>query len=233
MIIELGASNNFHVQLMIKMTHNKKEMLLIKKQAGNYPVAFMNSYQNASLYAFYAKIPGFSLNYADGRKNQFNLWGFDEKYLGKKIMIIPNYDEKHWEFIPGTSIRYRFIESFQFFPKVKIVPLAMQKEVFASDTLKTTIVLKNAGKIDFEASTEWPSFIYCLFFEDDKLVKETYAATISNDMLNKNIQLNAVMPEKPGTYRFYFGIKTGNLPFTINSARYNLEINTPARKNRP
>jgi len=55
---------------LAKSLQAKKWTKELKEVSKERPVAFMNSYQRASLYEFYSGVPAFSLNNVWGRKNQ-------------------------------------------------------------------------------------------------------------------------------------------------------------------
>lgn len=228
MIIDIKPENSPLLSKLTKQFQNKEDMLAIKQHTENYPVAFMNSYQDAALYSFYTKSESFSLNNIMGRKNQFDIWNVEEIYRGKNIIMIPNYDAKEFERIQGISknIRYKFIENFQSFSKIKIKVISLKKKTIKSDTLNLTINLTSKAhhNLDLCANLNYPSYVYYQFFEGKKLIKQIKAFKISNDMLNKNLKLDIVTPNKKGNYGLYITIKTGWLPPTINSERYKIKI---------
>jgi hypothetical protein len=71
---------------------NKRWVAAIRQRAKGSPVVFINSYQRASKYWFYAGIPSLSLNTPTYRRNNFNFWPLEDSLLGKKIYLVGNYD---------------------------------------------------------------------------------------------------------------------------------------------
>lgn len=71
--------------------HNKTWAGEIKKIAGSKPVVFTNSYQNASVYRFYTGGFAHSLNNLDYRKNQYDLWDFEEQLHGREVLYLPHF----------------------------------------------------------------------------------------------------------------------------------------------
>ena len=63
----------------------------IENIAGERPVVFTNSYQNASEYTFYTGKFAHSLNNKNYRKNQYDLWDFEERVHGKEILYVPHF----------------------------------------------------------------------------------------------------------------------------------------------
>jgi len=212
---------------LTKDFRNKNTMLAIKNIAKDYPVAFMNSYQNASLYSFYSKSDGFSLNNIMGRKNQFDLWNVEDKYRGQSIILIPNYYVEEFAKVPGISedIRFTRIDNFQSFSKIRISAVKIEKEADVSTDMNVKVILTSTdNNINLDANSDYPSYIYYQFFDGKDLVKEDSAIRINNDMLNKEILLNIKMPDTRGVYGLFFSIKTGWLPPSINSKRYKMSV---------
>lgn len=208
--------------------HHKETMLAIKEHAGDKPVAFMNSYQKASLYSFYAASEGFTINNIMGRKNQFNIWQSENKYRGQSVFLIPNYDVTEFDTINGVHkrLRYTIIDNFQSYSCLKIYLENFPSEARPNDTIniKAWIHHELSQAIDLEANKSYPSSIYYQFFDGKKLVKEKKALPIANNAFNQTLTFSIETPEKPGNYKVYFSIKTGWLPPTINSQQYELKV---------
>jgi len=207
---------------------NKNDMLAIKKVADNRPVAFINSYQKASLYSFYTQSEAFSLNNIMGRKNQFDTWNCEEQFRGKNIIIIPNYYENKFDNIPNTSKKYcyTFINNFQSFSKIRIRPTALEKEARVSDTVQVTLILSNTSNtpLNINANPDYPSYLYYCFFKEKTIIKQGKSIRISDDMLNKELSVDIAVPDAQGLYGLCFSIETGWLPPTINSKRYKIKV---------
>jgi hypothetical protein len=75
--------NEFH--------HNRSWAENIAEIAGDRPAVFTNSYQNASVYSFYTGKFAHSLNNLNYRKNQYDLWDFEERLHGKEILYLPHF----------------------------------------------------------------------------------------------------------------------------------------------
>ena len=80
------------VKFLKKQYHETKKWAQeIEKIAGNKPVVFTNSYQNASKYTFYTKRFSHTLNNLSYRKNQYDIWDFEEQIHGKEVLYVPHY----------------------------------------------------------------------------------------------------------------------------------------------
>jgi hypothetical protein len=87
----------FPAVLSIKQNefHGNREWTTeIRRQAGNLPVVFVNTYQRAAKYWFYTGTPAFSLNSPDYRRNNFNMWPIEDSLIGKTVyMDVPGNNE--------------------------------------------------------------------------------------------------------------------------------------------
>ncbi len=108
----------FPADLSIKQDEfhdNRKWTNEIRRQAGDLPLVFVNTYQRASKYWFYTGIPAFSLNSPDYRRNNFNMWPIEDSLIGKTVyMAVPGNNEGYqrrfqqhgWGF-SDTMVLYR------------------------------------------------------------------------------------------------------------------------------
>lgn len=92
----------------------------IEKIAGERPVIFTNSYQDASEYSFYTGKFALSLNNKDYRKNQYDIWDFEEQVHGKEILYVPHFltpsvksQLTEYVFTDGDSLFARVFTDFQ------------------------------------------------------------------------------------------------------------------------
>lgn len=224
--IDIDSNKSPMIATLTKSFRNKNKMVAIHNESNNLPVAFMNSYQDASLYQFYTGSESFSLNNIMGRKNQFDLWSTEDIYRGQKIMLILNYNNKKFDSIKNISetLRYKFINNFQSFSTIQIIPIDLKETANASDTLNIKIQFETKNKVDIENNKDYPSFISYHFFKGDQLIKQGEHFRIDNQKLNNVNNLKVGTPTNPGKYRLHLSIRTGWLPPTINSNSYKIEI---------
>lgn len=104
---------------------NKPWAESVYKQTGGLPVVFVNSYQKASKYWFYAGVPSFSLNTPAYRRNNYNYWPLEDSLYNKKLAVVSfNPDTSYKEIIStlrGTAGMIQ-TDSFFSFSKVRILP---------------------------------------------------------------------------------------------------------------
>lgn len=107
----------------LEFHHQKEWAESIEQKAGDVPVVFINSYQKPSVYTYYTGRPSFTLNNVDYRRNQFDLWNFEEKFHNKKVAI------SSWKGdslaipvpVPGKEMFYlHFSDSLQTVQRIKI-----------------------------------------------------------------------------------------------------------------
>ncbi len=196
----------------------------IHKTAGNYPVAFIDSYQMASLYGFYSGQQSFSFNSFMGRQNQFNLWDSEGRFRGKSVMVIMNYKTGYPKMETAPEVRYTVIDNFQGFSSVFVQPVNFPKQMkpASSQTIKLQIVDKNS--LDLGANLDYPVKLFAHFFEESIFIETHDIKWLSNDDLNKEIEVNFSAPEKPGNYAVQFSLKAGWLPGTRNSENWKLNV---------
>ncbi|NNE55412.1 MAG: hypothetical protein HKN32_05290, partial [Flavobacteriales bacterium] len=226
--IDIPSNESSAISRLTQPFHNMDNMLAIQQVAGDHPVGFMNSYQEASLYTYYSGSEGFSLNNIMGRKNQFDIWNVEEKYRGEKVMIIPNYDIPEFDRIEGLSKvkRYAFVEDFQQYSAINVTQEGLRSEAKRSDTLNVKIMLSNSQKvtIDLEANPSAPAIFSCLFLKEKQIVKQQELFQVTNKMLDESLKVALIVPESPGTYDMIFSLRAGWLPSTKNSERFEIEV---------
>lgn len=74
-------------------THGNEEWVSeIKKEAGDLPVVFENSYRRAPMYAFYTGQPTFSLNNVMYRRNQYSIDHSESRVRDKPVYYVTSYE---------------------------------------------------------------------------------------------------------------------------------------------
>jgi len=197
----------------------------LKAVAQDRPVAFMNSYQRASLYEFYSGVPAFSLNNVWGRKNQYSIWDTEAKYQGSSIVLVSNYAESNKDSILFSNEYYYYtpIDNFRSYSNL-IIESDLKSPVKSkpSDTLKLMLKFndRNNSQRDLEANPEYPSQVVYSFFQyaNSKEMRGT-GLLLKNDMMYNNMEypLRITAPAIPGQYDFYLSVGTGWLPPSISS----------------
>lgn len=198
----------------------------IQNKTKELPVVFMNSYQNASKYEFYTKQKAITISNVMSRKNQYNLWKFEDSLRGKTVALIPNYVVKEFETIEGTTpaMQFGIVENFQYYSQVELVPKFWSKKITIIDSLEVNLEMLYSDSFSFLENTSYPSYISYVFFEENKYLSQHKTAINCAKVDRKNISLKMNLPEKKGTYQVYFSIKTGRFPVGLNSRVYELTL---------
>src|SRR5690606_380789 len=99
----------------------------LKEQVGDLPVVFINSYRDASVYAFYSGSDVYSANDAYRRKSQFDLDSSEWKVQHKKVALLSGKKEdpvtseihiqKRWR---SNQLNGHFVEDFTTHHKMKL-----------------------------------------------------------------------------------------------------------------
>jgi hypothetical protein len=108
--------------------NNEKRAIEIGKIAGERPVVFTNSYQDPSEYSFYTGKMATTLNNLNYRKNQYDIWNFEEQIHGTEVLYVPHYLNDYitgnftkLKFSYGDSVYVRNIVDFQSLQKECII----------------------------------------------------------------------------------------------------------------
>jgi hypothetical protein len=203
----------------------------IKTQADSRPVLFMNSYKKAAKYEFYSGSLGVSNNNVMGRKNQYDVWNYEDSLRGKEIMLIPNYPVSGLDSIVTVKgiLQYKYIPNFQSYSSITLHPGFIPEECNANDSIPVslTVEMPQGRALDVEANSDYPSFISYQFFKGRELVlQQVTEVQLKNELITsgKPVVLTVTAPGQPGKYGLYFSLNTGWLPPTYNSIRYNVVV---------
>jgi hypothetical protein len=133
-----------------ELHHNKIWAQEISKIAGDRPVVFTNSYQNASVYSFYTGKFAHSLNNLNYRRNQYDLWKFEENLHGKEILYLPHFmtdqlkpELKAHQLPYGDTLFWTILKDFQSLQRNCAIPGMDDYSFSKSDTNTMNISFYN------------------------------------------------------------------------------------------
>jgi hypothetical protein len=196
--------------------------------AGDRPVAFINSYQKASLYTFYSGKPAFSLNNVAGRKNQFDVWGDESSYRGQEVIIVPNYAGSGYDTIPETNpvMQYKPAHNFQSYSTIQFQITETPTTIHGSDSMLVTVMVQIPEMVNL-AHPEHPPMISVQLFSRKKIVYDYPTNILITKAINdQKIRFQIPPLPEPGEYGMYVSVRAGWLPPTINSKRVVFEYLT-------
>ncbi len=224
----------FSLELTKSLSARRWSKELQEKTKGK-PVAFMNSYQRASLYEFYSGVPAFSLNNVWGRKNQYSIWDTESRFQGKSVAMVANYPLPQYDSILFATeyLPYVFIDNFRSTSNITIQSdLKSPVMLKPSDTLRVRVKFdyQNKNIRELENNKDYPSAIFYSFFQSGSAIDMKSSNFILRDSMfgaNQQFDLLIMAPKVPGNYDFYLSVSTGWLPPGINSEKIKFVIKEP------
>jgi len=207
----LPESKLFHE---IKKNYHGKDLWAsqIQSKAGNRPVVFLNSYKDPSMYTFQTGIKSTSFNTIYSRKNQFNIWNYEEDFRGKDVVVIPNYIADLDDSIQ-TSFRrvdFDFIDDYNPITNIWLEAQNLPSTVQGGDTIQVTFKLEKRGEVDFEKDPEYSCQVMYVFYDQSERISRVFTGfEITNSLINKSFTIPVVIPNYPGEVRFKAGIQSG------------------------
>ncbi|MEY4929549.1 MAG: hypothetical protein RI909_273 [Bacteroidota bacterium] len=207
----------------------------LKEKTNGKPVAFMNSYQRASLHEFYSGVPAFSLNNVWGRKNQYSIWDTESKFQGESVAVVANYPLPQYDSILFATeyLPYVLIDNFRSTSNITI-----QSDLKSPVILKPSDTLRVRVKFDYqnkniralENNKDFPSVILYSFFQSGNAVDIKSSDFVLQDSMfdpYQKFDLLITAPKVPGDYDFYLSVSTGWLPPGINSEKIKFIVKEP------
>jgi len=189
-----------------------KKSKAIESVAGNLPVVFTGSFQQASDYHFFTRKASLLLNAANTRATQFDFLQKELKYQGQPVFICANIAGKSQPYKTGNQvIEGYFAEHFQSVNRVKIDFELTKKDVCPGDTLCIDFEISNPSGVDIDFQhPEFPVTCQAGYgtmsgkkrytFIDCELNEPIYILPANGEMKR---ELKTVVPElKTGHYHF-------------------------------
>ncbi len=218
--------------LLRKVHHWEEWTEDIKEKANGRPVAFMNTYQHTSQYLFYSQEPlATSLNNRMSKRNQYDLWHYEDSMQGKDIMLITNYHVNGLDSIqlPWGYAEYLYIDNFTSASHVNIYNTPKEITAKPTEVVKVPFTLgRDANfKTDLESNNHYPPRLIVKFFDGKHVAHEVKTDfKVINNMLDSSTvyHLPVIMPAKEGEYYMYIDISMGWLPPAINSQKVDVTI---------
>jgi hypothetical protein len=199
----------------------------IQKTTQEKPVVFMNSYQNAAIYEFYTGVTAITISNVMSRKNQYDLWQYEDSLRGKTIVLLPNYFVDQLDTLPNVSpiTQYTIIENFQHYGQIKLLAPDWQEKPPSTKELTIRLEILNSNHFTFRENPYFPSVITYTFFRENHFISQHRTDVKLSEMTDKAVEIKMTPPSEKGIYQVYFSIQTGWLPPSLNSAVYLLKIN--------
>jgi hypothetical protein len=220
---------------------NKKEcMRQLRQLAGERPVVFTNSYQNASLYWFYTGTPAFSQNNKHYRMNQFDLLDMEAELMGREVLFIPTVGFPGCDTLntPCGEFYVHITDCFCHYNRVKVIPPDRTWRFEAGEKVQVPLELNNPTDepvVFREDCTHAPLLVYSFFGKKDyhRAYFDRKAKPLPDIPPHASviypIQVN--VPDTPGEYRLMFSFGSRYLPAGINGKPVRLTVSSTSIKN--
>lgn len=210
------------VEIRPEIHHNKEWTSQVAARAQGRPVVFLNSYQLPSKYMFYTGQVSYSLNSRYSRRSQYNFWDTEIQLWGKPAMIV---------FDPGSGIPvtdsvrtiygvwdYDMVPAYYSYSLIQLKPALKQIKAKRGEHINVMLQPNNDyhQPIRLDRTNE-PVLGYGFTTKDEDLPPVKSAMTLERAVLRRLINLEVVMPDKPGHYQLKFSVFAGDLPPTHNS----------------
>jgi len=203
----------------------------IDKTAKNRTVLFLNSYQNASKYNYYTGKKSSSINDINYRKNQYDLWNFENEIKNKKVII---FGSKNSGFKDSTKLKsgeyiwYKKIDNLYLLGGLK-AKLKPKIKLLYNKKGKLHLTIFNPYNYNLKLNTDNKPYKIAIDLEGEKYDKIIPINLTTNQNLISNYQ-NKIMLNydfskvKPGNYKLFIIIKGPYLNYRQISINYKVKI---------
>lgn len=143
---------------------------LISKAAGNLPVLFHGSFQEASKYQYFISKNAFTLSSMEGRYTQFDIWQFEKLYHNKPVFICDSVFGHSKKISNGEISIHGFVtDSLQTVNRMKVDVEKPATPLRQGDTIALQISVHNpySFTIDFNHK-QFPVKVLAVFNKKDK-----------------------------------------------------------------
>ena len=222
----------FGLKIRNEFQGNRKFAADVRHEAGNLPVVFTNSYQQASVYRFYTGKFAYSLNNIWYRKNQYDLWNFEQRLQGKKVLLIANYEAEGFRKVMLGNIEcyLKVIPDFRSFANVKINILTdiSNKSFRAADAVRLKLRMHNPYPytIRFTEPAHKTVLVYSYFkknsFYNNAGIPLPIDSVKAGQATDFTVQVK--LPNEPDRYLLTFSLQTDALQPGLNGKK--IKLNT-------
>jgi len=189
MVARLACAVDFLPVSFLKNEFHKKVQWSkdISALAGDLPVVFTNSFQRPAVYTFYTGKFAHSLDNANYRKTQYDIWDFEERVHGKEILYVPHFFTDYYKanltkkiLTDGDSVFVRVFKNFQ----------SLQRECVILDNRNYAFSRRDTNTIHFQI---YNPYTYSIDFKHKELPVVFQVAFLKNGVMEvkKNLELPA------------------------------------------
>lgn len=158
LILVLIARMILFTDIAKKFGYEDREPLYraMESMAGNLPVVFNSSFQDASSYEFYTRKPATTISAIENRQTQYDFWQREQNMLGKKVLVILEKGDGRLENIETKRINDNFegffVEDWQVSNRLKIRYELDKVELIKGESVEIPIEIENPTEhfVDFQ-----------------------------------------------------------------------------------
>lgn len=227
LVLPLPVKSEFHQQ---KASFYE----LVREKAAGDRVVFINTYYDAAKYTFYTGEPAFSYNCYDYRKNQYDLWDYENLYAKEPAFFLSGYPYPWADSALQLEGLTMHTERFPAFPMVNKVAASWENP-------PTTIESQSIQQLRFVLRNPYS---YSLVFNDPEIPLRFYAVfQVGLKRLLVLMSSNApeeippfgeavitafYYPDLPiGTYRLAVGLQPINISPLLITEKVEVEVIDP------
>ncbi|HVI44530.1 MAG TPA: glycosyltransferase family 39 protein [Chitinophaga sp.] len=210
------------VEVRPEIHHNKEWVSQVAARAEGRPVVFLNSYQLPSKYMFYSGQLSYSLNSRYSRRSQYNFWNTETQLWNKPVMLV---------FEPGAGIPitdsiktirgtwdYHIEPDYHSYSLIQLKPALQKITAHPGEAVNVFLQPYNGYRQPIPIDREREAVLGYGFTQKDEYLQPVRSEmTLERAVLRRLINLQVIMPDKPGEYQLKFCIFAGDLPPTHNS----------------
>jgi len=203
---------------------------MMKQETKGLPIVWSDSYQRASKYYFYTGQLTHSVNWYQGRKNNYNYWPIEKQALNQAVYFMDIYNTERFPetmHTPIGEIGYKYDSSFVSFGGIqfkvrdrKIIinqddEIVINTILFLDDAYKNALKNLDPGKFSMRLG----------IFQKNKWVQDIMLKIEPAQLVNANhFIIKANHQIKKGKYFMRIALQAGDYPPTHNSEKITLEI---------
>lgn len=202
----------------------------MKQETGGLPVIWNNSYQRASKYWFYTGQTTHSLNWYQGRKNNYNYWPVETQLLDKPVYNLDIYNTERFPKTMNTRIGiigYRYDTSFVSFSTIQFITEERSIISSAGKELDIHAFLKMdpLHKVALQKMKQENFSMRLGIFQNNKWVKDILLNITPSQLANtQNVLIRTPHNLDKGNYYLRIALQSGEYPASHNSEKISLEV---------
>jgi len=223
-------------QYVPKRAHELKQDVrwakAISARADTLPVVFSNAYDAAAKYQFHTQHASTSLNNVYWRRNQYDIWNFEELFNGKDVLLVSSHCSKQYKALtlPDSTVLYtKYLRNLQWYPKLRFTGVAFPSSAKVGDTLTVNFTLHNPYEVAIDLKQQK---MRAALRQRRRIVAEfavLYKAESLHVAAGDSVAIQAQIPlpfNKTGIFELSMGCSNNYLPPPLHTNWQKIHIHT-------